>query len=405
MSLEPLFSREHFELDPEILWVMHCAEGPVPKATARAVIDFLPRETQPWKLRWKQDFLGLPEETRERAARLLGGRSEDVTLTPTTSTGLVTIAQGFPWEPGDEVLTPLGEFPSNAWPWRALEARGVSWREAAIWEGQSAGRKAWESAPPTAAAEPEERLLAEIGPRTRVLSVSWVRFQDGLALDLPRLAAGCRERGVVLVVDAIQGLGTLPLELEGLGALASGAHKGLLAPQGLGILWTDPGFRRRLVPSGSWLSVEDAARFDRPSTDFDRAWHDDGTRLEAGVPNLLGCAALRESLGVIVEAGVPELHRHVRRLEERFLEGLTGIPAWAGEARRLAELFDNGRLGSILGLHHGGRGPEGLDRILRAGFERGIYASVREGYLRIALHGWHGGGDVDRLLAWLEEVS
>jgi hypothetical protein len=62
-----------------------------------------------------------------------------------------------------------------------------------------------------------------------------------------------------------------------------------------------------------------------------------------------------------------------------------------------------GRIGSVLSLHHGDRGPEGLQRVLEAGIRAGIFASVREGYLRIALHGFHTQSDLERLLAWLAQ--
>lgn len=103
-----------FHLDEDHLWVMHCAEGPVPRAALRAVGDFMAKELRPWEMRWEEDFQGIPAALRAEAATLIGGRAEDVSLTPTTSSGLVTVAQGFLWVPGDEVLAPLGEFPSNA---------------------------------------------------------------------------------------------------------------------------------------------------------------------------------------------------------------------------------------------------------------------------------------------------
>jgi len=394
---------ELFDLDPEILWVMHCAEGPVPRAAAAAVREFLPRETQPWTLRWQEDFLEIPRATRQEAARVLGARPADVTLTPTTSSGLVAIAQGWPWQPGDEVVVPLGEFPANAWPWKALVARGVSFRQVPLWDGHRAGAGAWESAPPPPGIDPESRLLAALGPATRVLAVSWVRFQDGVLLDPARLAAGCAQRGVALVVDGIQGAGTLPINLEGVAAFSTGGHKGLLAPQGLGILWTDGDFRARLIPTGSWLSVAEATEFSRPSTDLDRAWREDGCRLEQGVPNLVGCVALRESLRLINRAGVDRIAAHVAELGRQLIRGLATMAHWRTEARRLQGLHEAGRLGAIVSLYHGRRQAEGLDRILRRGMERGIYASVREGYLRIAFHGWHTGDDVERLLEWLGE--
>lgn len=392
-----------FEDPGDILWLMHCAEGPVPRAAAAAIEQFLPRETQPWRLRWVEDFQGLPARVRALGARVLGAEADDISLTATTSSGLVSVAQGFPWVAGDEVLVPLGEFPSNLWPWKALAGRGVRLREAALWDGHEAGEGAWRSSPPPADCDPETRLLDAIGPRTRLLAASWVRFQDGLVLDLARLARGCAERGISFVVDGIQGAGTRVPALDGVAAFATGGHKGLLAPQGLGLLWTDARFRQRLLPTGSWLSVEQATDFARPSTDHDRAWMGDGMRLEQGVPNLLGAAALAASLEILDAAGIGAIEAHVRGLRRRLIIHLRESEIWRGEAERLAGLERSGHLGAIVAVHHGDRGAGAMDRMLRSAFDAKIYPSIREGYLRLAFHGWHTELDVDRVAAWLAE--
>jgi selenocysteine lyase/cysteine desulfurase len=236
------------------------------------------------------------------------------------------------------------------------------------------------------------------------MALSWVRFQDGLKLDLQRLGAACRERGIALVVDGIQGAGTTPLNLEGVSAFATGGYKGLLAPEGLGFLWTDEAFRQSLSPCGSWLSVEDATDFARPSTDFQRAWLPDGRALEPGGPNLVHASVLLESLRLLNETGLPAIAAHVSDLQLRLLEALQGS-AWAGEAARLKGLLEAGRLGPILAFHHRGQGADGLNRLLRSGYRNGIYASVREGYLRVAFHGFHAQADADRVAAWLLSAS
>lgn len=403
MSTPPL-NPALFHLDEDHLWVMHCAEGPVPRVGMRAARAFMQKELRPWEMSLDEDFLGLPSTLRAEAAQLLGGRPADLTLTPTTSSGLVAVAQGFPWQDGDEVLAPLGEFPSNIWPWLALRSRGVSFREVPLWEGHRAGTRAWASTPPPEGVDPEARLLAALGPHTRILALSWVRFQDGLKLNLGRLGAACRDRGVHLVVDAIQALGTVPADLTGLSALAAGGYKGLLAPEGLGLLWTDPSFRQRLAPSGSWLSVEQAADFTRPSTDVNRAWLTDGRALEPGGPNLLHASVLLESLRLLLGVGVPAIESHVAHLQRRLLDTLAAT-TWRPEANRLRALLREGRLGSILAFHHGGGGPDRLERLLKAGYRAGIYASVREGYLRVAFHGFHTDADVDRVAAWLSGTA
>ncbi|WP_243322441.1 aminotransferase class V-fold PLP-dependent enzyme [Geothrix sp. SG200] len=402
MSVPPL-DPALFHLDPERLWIMHCGEGPVPRAALDAVQAFMRKELRPWEVRWEEDFQGIPAATRAEAASLLGGRPEDITLTHSTSSGLVAVAQGFPWRSGDEVVAPLGEFPANAWPWLALEARGVAFREVPLWEGHLAGAAAWASRPPTAEADPEARLIEALGPRTRILAVSWVRFQDGLKLDLTRLARACRARAVHLVVDGVQAAGTVPVDLEGLAAFATSGHKGLLSPQGMGFLWTDEAFRRSLAPSGSWLSVEEATDFSRPSTDLHRAWLPDGRALEPGGPNLLHLSALLESLRLINRAGVSAIAAHGAALQARLLQALRGS-RWAAEHDRLDALRKEGRVASFLAFHHGGRGPGGMDALLKAGARRGIFASVREGYLRVAFHGFHTEEDADRVAAWLLEA-
>jgi selenocysteine lyase/cysteine desulfurase len=319
-----------------------------------------------------------------------------------TSTGLEIVAQGFPWKAGDEVL-PLGEFPSNSWPWKSLEARGVAVVEVPLWGGHRAGASALDSTAPSAADDPEGRILAAITARTRLVALSWVRFQDGLKLDLARLGAGCEALGVALVVDGIQGAGTHVPDLRHVAAFASGGHKGLLTPQGIGFLWTSPAFRLELVPNGTWLSVEDGSNFRRPSTDLQRAWLPDGRRLEPGGYPGLACAGFLESLRLLNGAGVATLSAHIRGLQLRLLDGLDGLPAWKEEALRLRGLVYADRLGAILSLHHQGRGGDFLMGLLQAGIRSGIHASVREGYLRIALHGFHTEADVARILVWLSE--
>jgi selenocysteine lyase/cysteine desulfurase len=315
------------------------------------------------------------------------------------------VAQGLPWNAGDEVLLPLGEFPSNAWPWKALEARGVKVVEVPLWEGHCAGVKALESTAPSAADDPEGRILAAITDRTRLVAVSWVRFQDGLKLDLARLGAGCEALGVPLVVDGIQGAGTHVPDLRHVAAFASGGHKGLLTPQGIGFLWTSPAFRLALAPNGTWLSVEDGSNFRRPSTDLDRAWLLDGRRLEPGGYPALACAGFLESLRLLNTAGVTAISSHVRALQLALLDGLDVLPTWKDEALRLRGLLYADRLGAILSLHHQGRGAEFVGGLLQAGARQGIHASVREGYLRIALHGFHTEADVAKILGWLSETA
>lgn len=396
----PPFAAEAFDLQDKV-YCLHCAEGPVPRTTAAAVRALMEKELRPWEMDWKGDALGIPARARRGAAALVGMKEEDISLTSSTSAGLQAVAMGFPWEEGDEVLAPLGEFPSNVWPWKALARRGVSFREVRIFSGHRSGAETLASAAPGAESDSEARILAALSRKTRILALSWVRFQDGLKLDLARLGQACQERGVHLVVDGIQGAGVQLPDLRWASAFATGSHKGLLAPQGAGFLWTSPALRAVLQPMGTWLGVVDGDNFARPSTDFHREWLADGRALEPGGPAVLAALAIATSMETILDAGLDGLTAHVHALQGRFLEGLAEMPDWRSEALRLERLRVEGRMGPLLALHHRGADEGGLLALMRAGMKAGIFTSVREGYLRLAFHGWHTPADVERLLGWI----
>ncbi|ULU24501.1 aminotransferase class V-fold PLP-dependent enzyme [Dyella terrae] len=391
-AVSPLIAPELFDMPPELLWLSHCKDGPLPLASADTVRALLDTELRPWDLRWNEDFLDVQRSLRDISATLLGVDAHDMSLVTCTSTGLEVVALGYPWQQGDEVVIPAGEFPSNRLPWLSLARRGVTCTEVALWEGQSARA-------PDAGIEPEQRLLDAITPRTRVIAVSWVRYQDGVRLDLNKLGRGCRERGVHLVVDGIQGAGTVASSFDGVSAFSTGGHKGLLGLQGQGLLWTDRTFRQQLIPLGTWLSAPDDFSQSGTQTQSDEPWATDGRRLEAGSPSILSCAALASSIRLLVQSGgAASIQAHVAQLQRSLLAMLAADAAWAVEAGRLGDLLAAGKMGSILSF---AVPPETSARLLNAAQAQGISASTREGYLRIAFHGWHGSSDVARCAAWL----
>lgn len=390
-----------FHMDPFHLYVMHCVEGPATRAVVKGVQAWLHREVLPWDMRWKEDVIEIPARARNAAACVLGCQVEDLSLCSNTSDGLATVAHGLNWRPGDEVLAPMGEFPSNIYIWKALEARGVSFRELPLWEGQRSGAHAWESTPPPMDMDFTDRIIRNLGLRTRLLALSWIRFQDGIRFDLNRLGQACKERNIHLVVDGIQGAGIMQPDLTHVSAFSTGGNKGLLSVQGQGVLWTSPEFRKQLLPRGTWFSTEGSETPHRAITDPNCAFFEDGRKLESGMPNLMACTAFAESLELIKSAQVSQIQRHVQTLQTNLLRALSELPEWKPEAERLQQLSDTHQLGPILSFHHHHLDFESVKTMLDRALVRGIYASEREGYLRIALHGWHEEEDVNRLAEWM----
>lgn len=394
-AISPLLPRELFDMPPQVLWLSHCKDGPLPRVSAAAVHALMETELRPWALRWNEDFLDVQRSLRHFGAALFGVDARDMSLVTCTSTGLEVVALGYPWRDGDEVLIPAGEFPSNRLPWLALARRGVTCAEVPLWEANLSQT----FTAPAGDIAPEQRLLDAITPRTRVMAVSWVRYQDGIRLDLEKLGRGCREHGVHLVVDGIQGAGTVATSFDGVSAFSTGGHKGLLGLQGQGLLWTDGAFRQQLMPLGTWLSApEDFSQGGTQATSAE-LWATDGRRLEAGSPSILSCAALASSIRLLLEAGgAAAIQAHVVSLQRGLLAMLAKDERWSAEVTRLGALVDAGRVGSTLSF---AVPAEQSARLLLAAEAQGISTSTREGYLRIAFHGWHGSDDVERCAAWL----
>lgn len=380
--------REEFPLAREWCYLATASDGILPERSRRWLADYFAGsgylEVSPVYARYFEDLAAL----RERAGRVLGGRARNWSLQPNTSYGLNTVAAAVPWRTGDNVVLADREFPANVQPWRNLAARGVEARRVPAPDHRARA----------------ENLLAACDARTRLVTVSGVGFLTGYATDLAALAAGCRERGIWLCVDGIQGLGNRDWDLPALGVdfLAAGGQKWLCAPRGAGLLWVsdralaalDAG---ELVPGlRGWLdmrrwNVEDLLDYDQPVTRGAR-------RLEIGTYAWHDFMCLGHSLALLEELGPADVAAHSDRLRERFLEGLAarGLAAPAGPYAAPAADDPPGRRSQVVGL----RCPDasGLRQRL---LERRVVASAREGHLRVAFHHYNDEDDVDRLLEGL----
>ena len=121
---------------------------------------------------------------------------DEVAFTKNTSQGLSIVANSIPWQRGDVIVTVRGEFPANVYPWLALRKLGVQVRFVEPRHGHIML---------------EDLRQALRG--ARMLAISWVQYSTGFRIDLAAVSALCREMHVLLCLDAIQGVGALPLDL------------------------------------------------------------------------------------------------------------------------------------------------------------------------------------------------
>ncbi|OYW01258.1 MAG: hypothetical protein B7Z61_12650, partial [Acidobacteria bacterium 37-71-11] len=195
------------------------------------------------------------------------------------------------------VLVGEEEFAANVAPYLALQRRGVAVRRFPT----PAGRVTLET------------VLPLLKPPVKVLALSWVAFHTGWVAPAAELASAAHERGVLVVLDAIQGLGVLPDRFDDLGvdALVADGHKWLLGPEGLGLMVTRPTLRAALTPVlAGWLNVR---RPDRQLFLQELEFHQDGRRFEPGATPTVLVAGLAAALDLLLDVGLDEVHARVTR--------------------------------------------------------------------------------------------
>ena len=314
------------------------------------------------------------ESLRAALGRMMNAPPACLGFVRNTSHGLTIAAQAVAFRPGDNVVVGRTEYPANLYPWMGQAHRGVTVRLVDP-QGED-GLYA------------EEDLMAACDASTRVLAVSWVQWGTGQRMDLARLGAFCRERGILLVADVVQGLGALRLDLSALPVdiAAAGCHKWLLSPAGIGVLYVREGLLPDLLPTNiGWNSVNDPIAWERIHFDEMKPTAD---RFEEGSPGLLATAALGASVDLLEQVGfdaverrVLELAAHARRsLAARGMQVVTPEPVRSG----------------IVAFRHPSLSNEA---VLAALTEAKVVVAVRCGNVRFAPHAYSTEEEIDRAVA------
>ena len=191
--------RTEFPWTDGTTYLNNASIGPLPERTRLALEAFNRRRAMPFQLP-DRDLFGTLTESRRLVAELLSAAPEEIALTVNTSFGLGVVARALPLERGRH---------------RAGERPRVS-RQRLPLAAAARDRDQVELVPTTPSGWPDEaRLLERLAdPRVRVLAVSLVQFSSGYRVDLAALSAATRRTGALLVVDAIQGVGQVPVDLR-----------------------------------------------------------------------------------------------------------------------------------------------------------------------------------------------
>ena len=357
-----------FPVKNKFVFVSSCSVSPLHQKTNQAVQDY----SEAQMMNGISLFREIPDtmsRVNRAAAKLLQTELENISFVRSTAEGLSLIANGYPFAPGDEILTYSHEYPANHYPWRIQEIRGAKVElipDMNLSGIDFSGRPCGFSL---------EQLESKITPRTRIVAVSHVQFTSGFAVDLQALGDLCFRRGIDLVIDAAQSLGSLPVHPEKfrIAAVASSGWKWLLGPIGTGILFTSPEFRKKLRPTMGGPEMM------RQGNDYlNLSWnpHPSGRMFEYSTPALGLAEGLSASLEeLFVPNPIEQIRDRIFALKELFVANLDRT----GATPLIFPPQHQSGIQSIITK----RDPAQLCEEL---YQDGFIFSNRGGYLRMAPH-------------------
>lgn len=305
-SQQPLDGKSEFDIDPGVVFLNHASFGPVTRRGRDAVESLMHR--------WgnltggpdvDEESFGLLAESRRMFGQMIDGDTEHVAFVPNTSYGLNAVLWGMDLRQGERILTTEVEFPAVVYATQHIAA--------------CKGLKIDVLPCPTGYLEMEtlEHALRE---KAAVLAISWVQYFNGYRYDIKALADLCHRYECLLLLDAIQGVGVVPMSAQesGVDALACGAQKWLIGQTGSGFLYVSPNPVRPIEPPyKGWLSVDWGYRFDALQH-RDRPTYDDGRRWETGTYPFFALRLSHAGLSILSEVGPAQVWGNIGAIHNRI---------------------------------------------------------------------------------------
>lgn len=248
---------------------------------------------------------------RREIAALLCCDEDEIALTKNTTEGIGIIASGYPWTPGKNIVLPQAEHAASLHSWIPLTDRGIELR-------------------PVVPADPShgitaDEIIAATDENTEAVLTSIIQFWDGAFVDMEKLGKYCRDKGILLVVDAIQAVGRMKVDVRkwNIDFLACGGHKGLLSMDcSGGILYCRHGLEKKITPPYNGMDgTTKRSHIEEPGGCV-LHFREGARKLEGGNSNTLGAMMFAEACRFIASIGIDEIEAHILDLEDMLLEKL-----------------------------------------------------------------------------------
>ncbi len=364
--------RELFGVPSDVTYFNCAYTSPLPVPVEQAGLAAVSLKRSPWAISQDMFFQGL-EAARSGFARVLGCDADAVAVVPAVSYAMAVAGRNLPLAPDRTVLILDEQFPSNVYSWLKMAPGRVAAVPRPI---QNQDQGTWSDA-----------VLAAITPQVGLVALPHCHWTDGTVFDLAAIRAACDAVGALLVVDATQSLGAMPLDLAAVrpDMLAASGHKWLLGPYGVGFLYVDPRWREGEPLEENWLNREGSEDFSR-LTEYRDAYRPGARRYDVGESsNFILMPMAAKALELIAGWGVDAVAQSLAPLTSRL--------AVIGQAFGLTPTPQAERAPHMLGLRlpHGPALP-----VVREMAGMNVYVSARGPVMRVAPHLFADAGDIER---------
>ena len=362
--------RHRFPVFEQRVYINSCSQGALSDSVRDAYgryLDDWDEHGAPWEY-----WVGRLEAVRVAVASLVNADEDEIAVTTSVSAGVSALASGLRFDEGrDTVVVSNFEFPTIGQIWHAQERRGL--RVVHV-PAEADGTI------------PLERFADVIDERTALVATTHVCFRNGGRLDVEGIARLAHERGALVLVDAYQTVGSLPIDVRALGCdfLAAGVLKYLLGSAGLGFFYCRRELVETIEPTATgWFA--DRNIFEMDIHDYSPA--STARRFEAGTPPVPSTYAAIAGIELMQEIGIAETEAHVRELNALLRDGLDELGATVVTPRE-PELS-----GALLCVR-----STDVDALVAALADAGIVTSCRDDNLRISAHCYNTAEDVNAVV-------
>ena len=231
------------------LHLNHAGVSPMSQTVAAALQSSLLSQHHDGPLQQYIKMFEAVPTVREMLASLIGIPGDHIGLTRNTSHAMSILANGLSLPPGSEVVVAHDEFPGIVYPWIPLERDGIHLKRIH----------------PAGATFTAADYIDAFTANTKVVIVSWVHWCTGCKIDIDQIVSSAKQRGILVICDTIQGLGSIPVDFRAsdVDFIIGGSHKWLTCPSGLGYIAASPSTMRILKPTNiGWNSVENSLDLD-----------------------------------------------------------------------------------------------------------------------------------------------